>query len=285
MKNIHLLVVTLLFAQSVLAQKVDLSIKAEKITSLQTSVLMNEDTRPVTLAQLEQVWFNKKGITWAEANDVAGALTEPSQLFVVPIAEAVEKNVYNYELVLVQGKSTNVLPQAMTDEGFYLGKGSLNIIASIYVDPALVQTPFLVCYLSSLSNFIRGAGRFSTNEEMAAYLKKNFWSPEKRKVCFQEMDLDSTIRKNEVLSKVWNEAISYPDSAIVESLKAPLASAIYADIIEVKTKGGKSDIHRFFFSPTFGLIYHEFESSATRRDKLFTKRDVYTYGSADANGK
>lgn len=266
------------------AQDVNLKLTSDDLKELQTYLVI-EDLNANLVSYVGGGWFKPETIHSANSKEIASQMKEANNVFIIPVSDFVEKGVSNHKLIVCRGKSTNVLPKAKDEFGFYEGATSLDVIASVYVDPKKVKTEFLRCYVSALANLMRNAPQFENAGQMAEKLKKGFWYPELKEVHFEVADLDSAIQKKDVMLSLWSKAKMVQKENLAALLKAPDADILFADIMEIKLKGGKTEIHKFFFSPMKGLVYHQAESTTTRKDKKFNKRDIYDYGNVDSNGK
>ncbi len=266
------------------SQEVDFNIKSQDLSTSETYLVIDK-LNVSLLPKVSKAWFIPEKLHLAQDDMLAKQLKDPLNSFIVPVADMLEKGQINYKLIVCRGKSTNVLPKSKDSFGFYQGASSLNIIASIFVDPAKMNTEFLTFYVSALANLMRNSSMYANQTKMTEILKKGFWYPELQTVHFDENDLDSTMRKKDVLLSIMSKARVYKAEDIDQAVLNIGIDDLFADILEIKLKGGKTEVHRFFFSSSKGLVYHEVESTSTRKEKIFTKRDIYNYGKSDINGK
>jgi len=270
------------------AQEVDLKVSFDDLKSYKTTVLMDPGDSPLTKEDIAALWYSPESIEFAKTNELSAQLKKNTNLFIIPVVETVSKGVTNYRLVLVQGKSTMTLGTNLDADGFYMiSLANLDIIAAIYVDPAKIKTPFLRCYMSALSSLVSKYVQYESKEQLEEYLKMNYWYEGMKRVVFEEQDVDSLIRDKALFSSIFKNGTTAADSVIYKNIARPQRDPndLYAEILVVNKKGGSFEVHRFFFSPVLGLIYHEFEGSDKRKDIKFTKRDIYNYGKVDVNGK
>lgn len=274
----------LFFSLLTQAQDVDFNLKSSELSASETYLVLDHSNESRML-KTSQAWFLPEKFHLVNNESLSKQLKDPLNSFVIPVADIVEKGVVNYRLVVCRGKSTNVLPRSKDKYGFFEGATSLNIIASVYVDPTKINSDFLAYYVSALSNLMRNVAMYENDTKKTEILKNGFWYPELQTVHFEQSDLDSTMGNKNVLSSIMTKARLYETDNINAAASTFGPDDLIADILEIKQKGGKSEIHRFFFSSTKGIVYHEAESAATRKDKIFTKRDIFNYNVPDARGK
>jgi hypothetical protein len=255
-----------------------------KEVTLMNTYLLTADLVPKSAIEYSLFWDVSKIVPQGDLK-LEAILSDNKNLFVLPVTEEVDKGVRNYKFILARGKAGFSLPKQKDEMGFYMGGVGNQALASIYVDTAKMKTSFACLYLSALNSLIKDGARFSSQNQVSDWLKENYWYEDMPKIHFEAKDLLPPLNDSTTLVSIMPHALVHAHEGYNNDLGKPGREDCFADLAEIREKGGKVSYQVFFFSHTAGLVYHDALNPEDRNSCVFVKKDIHKYGTSFKVGK